>query len=103
MSDITKIDIPSLPDSVVSVAIDGSSYLVRMQWMQRIGVWNFTLSTSQDEELVSSVITPNSNLIFPVARQELPRGDFFVYKSDGTSLTYEDISEGACPLYFVGV
>lgn len=99
--DILKISLPPLPDSVVSVALDGYTYLIRMQWLQRAGLWVFTISDSSGAELATSTVTPNSNILFPVRSSALPSGDFFVYKASDGSLTYEDVSEGSCPLYFV--
>lgn len=99
--EILKIALPSLPDSVVSVALDGCTYLIRMQWLQRVGLWVFTISGSSGTELAASTVTPNSNILFPIRSKSLPGGDFFVYKASDGALTYEDVSEGGCPLYFV--
>lgn len=99
---ITKITTPSLPDSVVSFSVGGLTYLIRMQWLQRAGVWVFSISDSNNEELASSAITPNSNLLFPIRSGDLPVGDFFVYSQSDDPLTYDDIANGDCYLCFVG-
>lgn len=98
---IVKITLPSLPDSTVSVPLDGYTYLIRMQWLQRAEVWIFTLSDSSGNEIASSAVTPNSNILFPIRSSVMPSGDFFVYKTADASLTYDDVAGGGCPLYFV--
>ena len=103
MPNAIEIALSSAPDSVCSVAIDGSSYNIRMQWMQSVGKWKFTLSTCSDDTLVSTCATPNSNLIFPVRRADLPGGDFFIFKQADGELTYEDITSGTAKMIYVGV
>lgn len=103
MASAIEITLLSSPDSVCSVALDGQSYNIRMQWLQSVGLWKFTLSTSSDDVLATSCVTPNSNLVFPVARADLPSGDFFVFKQADGALTYEDIAGGDAKLIYVGV
>lgn len=99
--DMITIEVPSMTDSVTSFVNDGKTFLIRMQWLESIGVWRFGIEDGDGNEITSAPIVPNSPLIYPVRRGGLPSGDFFVYKSGSGGLTYDNVVSGDCPLVFV--
>lgn len=71
------IKVPDRNDSISSLSIDGTEYLIRFTYNEKFDYWSFGLYRAIDEPIIAMTkIVPNFPLVHYYTYTELPDGIF---------------------------
>ena len=83
---IQKIPLlPATADQTIEIEIGGNLYILRVMWNERFGYFSFSISTADDEPILTNIkMVKNYPLIGRFKNTLLPVGDFIFLQEKGT-------------------
>ena len=91
---VIRLPNPNEPNVFKRVVLDGTSYIMRFDWIERINLWSFSLLTENGDPISSSIaLTANWKINYTIRDPRGPRGLLILGMADGTDPTIDTLKD----------